>query len=156
MIDEMRRPGVQEAGLGVSAESVAVLGRAAATCVGIIAIVVGLVCAVKVFNEVYASMLAPESLQPTFVKWTEVVGGDSLKVEVDGVTYNAARPTAILVFVVEQLVLAWIAMGIMFVGARVVSQVGAAGKRPGPEYYRQRTFPPPVPDGATTSRSDPT
>ena len=102
-------------------ESVAVFGRLAATVLGLIVIVVGLVYAAKIFVSIYDTLWAPETLKAPLAKWADAVGGEDLDVELEGQTYHAARGLAVLVVVVFNLILAWISMGIMLTGAKIVS-----------------------------------
>jgi len=67
------------------------------------------------------SGICANTLKAPLAKWTDAVGGEDLDVVLEGQTYHAARGLAVLVVVVFNLILAWIAMGIMLTGAKIVS-----------------------------------
>jgi hypothetical protein len=95
--------------------------RAGAAILGVIAIVIGLVYAARIFAVVFAALHSPEAFQLHFDKWVTAVGGGELDITIAGTTYHGSRILALMVLGVGTFILAWISMGIMMVGAKTVS-----------------------------------
>lgn len=134
----------------VSVESgVTVLARVlriAATGLGIVAIVIGLVYATRIFEAVYTNLRAPEGMEGLLEEWAAAVDEDDLTFVINGEQHSFARVAGIVVLGMGGIVLAWVAMGIMVTGAKVISLTagdrdavkkilthafGPAGKPPG-------------------------
>ena len=104
--------------------SVTTLGnlvRVAATVLGLVAIIVGLVYAVKIFDVVYHNVRQPEGVSATIDKWEDVLGADEFVVNIQNDEIRYGRVVTIAVIGVAALALVHIAMGIMAVGAKIVS-----------------------------------
>jgi len=95
--------------------------RAIGAILGVIAIVIGLVYATRMFALVFAALHAPEAFQAHLDKWVTAVGGGELDIAIGGTTYHGARIIAIIVLGGGASILAWISMGIMLAGAKTVS-----------------------------------
>src|SRR3569623_36080 len=102
----------------ISLESIA---RLFASTVGIIAIVIGLWLALKLFGAVAEGLQSPDAYKETFQQWTALLGGDRLKIKV-GDQELARGPTAALGAVsIGLMVLTWLTLGVMLTGAKIVS-----------------------------------
>ena len=117
MQDHQRDEMTVSSGIGVMGR----LLRVFATLLGIVAIVVGLVYAVKIFDLVYSNLSAPADFQGVLTQWASAVGGEELDFVHEGGRVPLANIVAILVVGGGTLVLAWVAMGIMLTGAKIVS-----------------------------------
>lgn len=101
--------------------SLARLLRAVCAVLGIIAIVIGLVYAVRVFGWVHTALLNPSGFQERLVLWSAAVGGEKLDVVTGDTVYHAANFMAILVLGGGTVILAWIAMGLIVGGGKIVA-----------------------------------
>ena len=95
--------------------------RVFATLLGIVAIVVGLVYAVKIFDLVYTNLRTPGDFRGVIEQWASAVGGEELDVAFEGGRVPLASIVAVLIVGGGVVVLAWVAMGIMLTGAKIVS-----------------------------------
>lgn len=120
--------------------------RIAATVLGIVAIVIGLVYATRIFEAAYSNLRAPEGIEGLLDRWEAAVDEDDLTFNIDGERHSFARVVGIVVLGMGGVVLAWLAMGIMVTGAKIISLTagdreavkkilthafGPAGKAPG-------------------------
>lgn len=120
--------------------------RIAATVLGIVAIVIGLVYATRIFEAVYSNLRAPEGIEGLLDRWERVLGEEDLTFAIGGEEHSFARSAGIVVVGVGAMLLARVAMGIMVAGAKIISLTagdreavrkilthafGAAGKPPG-------------------------
>jgi hypothetical protein len=104
-----------------SPEAFASAARLITTGLGIVVVVIGLFCAMKVFFGIYAVLNSPQQFQPVYQQWVELIGGEALSVPIDGKPFPLANLAAVLVLGLGALVLAWIALAIMLTGAKIVS-----------------------------------
>jgi len=95
--------------------------RAIGAILGIVAIVIGLVFATRLFTSVLAALRSPESYQAYIAMWTDAVGGEELSVVIAGQTYRCANVIAIMILGFGVTILACIAMGLMQMGAKTIS-----------------------------------
>jgi hypothetical protein len=95
--------------------------RVAGTVLGIIIIIVGLVFAIMLFEQIYSTLKSPEGFDGAVRQWIPVVGGEDVEVEVEGRPVPVARLMAIVILGGGTVLLVWIAMGFMLTGARIVS-----------------------------------
>jgi hypothetical protein len=95
--------------------------RVVATMLGFVVILVGLWMVLKIFGAVYDGVTAPQGLAPTFAAWTETVGGDKLKLTVNGSEIHLAPVLAAAMLGGGSLVLAWLSMGVMLTGGKIIS-----------------------------------
>ena len=108
-------------GPSFSLQSLLQIIRAVGAILGVIAIIIGLVYATRVFALVFTALQAPETFQVHLDKWATVVGGDELDVVIGGTTYHGARIIAIMVLGGGSTILAWISMGFIRAGAKTLS-----------------------------------
>jgi len=95
--------------------------RIAATVLGIVAIVVGLVYATRIFEAVYSNLRAPEGIEGLLDRWEQVLGEEDLTFAIGEDEHSFARPAGIVVVGVGAMLLARVAMGIMVTGAKIIS-----------------------------------
>ena len=95
--------------------------RAVGAILGVIAIVIGLVYATRMFGLVFAALHAPEAFQTHLDKWVTAVGDGELDIAIGGTTYHGARMIAIMLLGGGTFILAWLSMGIILAGAKTVS-----------------------------------
>lgn len=95
--------------------------RIAGGIIGLVAIVAGVACALLVFQLIYIAVKTPDLLEPGLARWARAIGGDELSVTIGDKTVAFARPVAIMIMGASGVAMAWLAMGIALVGAKVVS-----------------------------------
>jgi len=119
---EMRPGSVEDRGGGAGIhEAMGSVVRMLASGLGIVAIVIGLYFATKIFLGVYDAVKSPEDFQALFAQWVDAVGGKQLDVKLESGTFPLAHVLATAVLGLATMVLAWIATGIMLTGAKIVS-----------------------------------
>jgi len=104
-----------------SVSAFASLMRVLATVLGIVAIIVGLVYAMKIFDVVYRNVREPEGMRASIDKWQEALGADDIVVPVEGAAVHCGKIVTIAVIGCAVLILVRIAMGIMAVGGKIIS-----------------------------------
>lgn len=119
MRDDMR----ENNGFTFNMQSFLQLIRATVAILGIIAIIIGLTYATRMFGLIYTTLQAPEAFQVHLDTWVAAVGGEELNIVVEGTTYPGARVVAIIVLGGGAAILAWIAMGFIRTGAKTVSWI---------------------------------
>ena len=117
----MRDHRVDDDGLSFDMQSLLQLIRAAGAILGIIAIILGLTYATRMFGLILDTLHGPEAFQVHLDKWVAAVGGDELNLVIGGATYHGARGVAIMVLGGGVAILAWISMGFILAGAKTVS-----------------------------------
>ena len=96
--------------------------RAAGAVLGIIVIIIGVVYATRIFSMVSTALQNPEAFESMLKQWVEAVGGEHLDFVVPEVTtYHVANLVAIAVLGVGTVILGWISIGLIAVGAKVLS-----------------------------------
>jgi hypothetical protein len=95
--------------------------RVVATMLGFVVILVGLWMVLKIFGAVFEGVTAPQGMAPTFAGWVETVGGDKLKLTINGSEIHLAPVLATVMIGGGALVLAWLSMGVMLTGAKIIS-----------------------------------
>ncbi|HVX14348.1 MAG TPA: hypothetical protein VHC22_24390 [Pirellulales bacterium] len=118
-IDEPQPAGDQP-GASIAA-AMETLPRMCASLVGIVAVVAGLWLAVDLFNSIYNALHTPENARPLLDHWADTLGGDKLTIKVADQQYPLASLAATIVLGVGYCVLAWLALGVMMAGAKIVS-----------------------------------
>ncbi|MEE4355383.1 MAG: hypothetical protein V2I97_02890 [Desulfococcaceae bacterium] len=93
----------------------------AATCIGLLIILIGLKYTVDIFNLIYDALKEPEQLHEILVRLGENIGGDALDVTVGKKTIPISMIMALMVFCGGAVVLAWLAMALMQTGGKIVS-----------------------------------
>ncbi len=96
-------------------------GRFAATCLGVVVILAGLLATLKVFGALYDGLRAPQESTELFRQWADTVGGEKLTIDVNGNKLAVAPFLAVTVIGGGTFLLCWLAMGIMLAGAKIVS-----------------------------------
>jgi hypothetical protein len=117
----MRDYGQKRDGNSFSMQTVLRILRAVSAVLGIIAIIIGLMYATQMFTLLFSALQEPDSIHTYLEKWTEAVGGEELDIVIDGTTYPCANAIAITVLGGIVVCLAWISMGLILTGAKVVS-----------------------------------
>jgi hypothetical protein len=95
--------------------------RVAAAALGVVAIIIGLVYATRVFGMAFTALRDPVGFGEHVEQWVAAVGGDQLDIVVENVTLRPARPVALMVLGGGTAILAWIAIGITLAGAKTLS-----------------------------------
>lgn len=96
-------------------------GRLVATVLGLVVIVVGLWCAVKVFGALFQGLTRPQAFSQIFEAWVALLGGDKLTIKIEVTEVPLAPLLASLILVAGAFLLTWLALGIMLTGAKIVS-----------------------------------
>jgi hypothetical protein len=94
--------------------------RAFVAVLGVIAVVIGILYAARTLHLIYSALSNPESLRSILDRWASAVGGKELDVVIAGDTYRAAGVVAIVVLGAGAVVLAWMSMGLIMTGTKVV------------------------------------
>jgi hypothetical protein len=89
--------------------------------IGFFAILLGLIFALVLALSVYGGLKEPERFGTTIAKWEKTVGGRDLDVMIEGRAFPVARPLAVVIMGGGALLLIYVAMGAMFVGAKIVA-----------------------------------
>ncbi len=96
--------------------------RAAGAVIGLVVMVIGVVYATQVFSMVSTALHDPGGFEAVLKPWVAAVGGDQLDLVVpDITTYHAANLVALAVLGVGTMILVRISMGLILVGAKVLS-----------------------------------
>lgn len=96
--------------------------RAAGAVLGIIVVIIGVVYATRIFSMVSTALQNPEAFESMLKQWVEAVGGEHLDFVVpDVTTYHVANLVAIAVLGIGTVILGWISIGLIAVGAKVLS-----------------------------------
>jgi len=117
----MREHGTEDIGPSFSMQTVMQGVRVAGAILGIIAIIIGLVYATRVFDLVFNVLQMPEAFQLHLSKWAEAVGGEELDLTIAGETLHGARFLAVAILGGGCVVLVWLSLGFVLVGAKIVS-----------------------------------
>jgi hypothetical protein len=117
----MREYGHENEAASFNLQSLLQIIRAVGAILGVIAIVIGLVYATRIFAVVFSALHSPEAFQVHFDKWVTAVGGEELDIAIGGTTYHGSRIIALMVLGSGAFILAWISMGIIMAGAKTVS-----------------------------------
>jgi hypothetical protein len=112
--------------------------RAFVAVLGVTAILIGMLYAARTLHLVYSALSSPETLRSVLDRWASAVGGKELDFVIAGTTYHAADVVAIVVLGAGAVVLAWISMGLILTGTKVV--FWALGNRQGIKKVPTRPF----------------
>jgi len=104
-----------------SVQSLLQLIRAAGAILGVIAIVIGLMYVTRIFALIYGALHAPANFDAHLEQWITAVGGEQLDIVVAGTTLHCANIVAIMVLGGGVCILAWISIGLVLAGAKIVS-----------------------------------
>jgi hypothetical protein len=116
----MRRNEPEGSGVESGIDAVLRLIRAFVAVLGVIAIIIGILYAARTLHLIYRALSSPESLRSILDRWASAVGGKELDFVIAGTTYHAADVVAIVVLGAGAVVLAWISMGLILTGTKVV------------------------------------
>ena len=113
--------------------------RAAGAAISVIAMIVGLMFATYVLDEVFTAIKKPDRIEQLAERWAKVAGGEQLTVVVSGSTLHLQGIVAITVLAGGALVLAWISTRLIYVGAKTLVWLASerAASRGKPEQQRQ-------------------
>ena len=96
--------------------------RTAGAVLGIIVMIIGIVYATRIFSMVSAALQNPEGFESMLKLWVDAVGGERLDFVVpDVTTYHAANLVALAVLGVGTVILSWISINLILVGAKALS-----------------------------------
>ena len=95
--------------------------RAIASLIGLGIIILGLVFAVQTFLAIRDSVTKSAAFQETVKKWVEVLGGDEAGLKIKDEMVPVARVGAMAAVFGGYFVMAWLSIGIMVAGARIIS-----------------------------------
>jgi len=112
------QPGASPA---LTAEGLARAVRVGASILGLILIIIGLLYALRIFGGVYDAIRDPAGISGLITRWAEEFGGDELTVELREKQLPLARALGIAVLGVGAIILAWLALGVMLAGAKIIS-----------------------------------
>jgi len=108
-------------GMGVSLDGAMRLLRLVGALVGLVTMIIGLVLAFRVFGLIYTALQAPDGIAGLLHKWMEILDAERLTIRFGKEGFIAGKVVVILLLGGGAVVLAWIAMGIMLAGAKIVS-----------------------------------
>ena len=117
----MREYNHQDSGSGLTVQAFMNILRLAATGLGIVVIIIGLVYATRIFHVIYTTLQSPEAFQSLLDQWVAVLGGKELDLTIAGGTFHGANVFSVLVLGGGAAILAWIAIGLILAGAKIVS-----------------------------------
>lgn len=117
----VRDPRQADDDTGLGLQTLPQAARVVGAILGAIAILIGLVYATRIFGLVFDALHKPEAFQAYLDKWAVAVGGPELDVVIDGATVHCARTTGLIVIGCGTAILAWIAMGFMVAGAKIIA-----------------------------------
>lgn len=95
--------------------------RLAGAVFGLIIIGIGLSYTLSVIAALRNALIAPAGLAGVIQQWHDVIGPVDVPITVEGEPVAAGRAVAMVVLGAGGAVLAWLCMGIMRVGAHIVS-----------------------------------
>lgn len=95
--------------------------RATGALLGVIAMIIGLVYATRIFTMVSNVLNNPDSVSAYLDKWIAAVGGEDLRIVVNGMQYDCAIIIAVLIIGSGLILLAWMSMAFILTGAKTVS-----------------------------------
>lgn len=95
--------------------------RVAGALIGLVAMVLGLVYAVRIFTLVADTLNNPDGFRVYLDKWVAAAGGDGLNLVVDGVQYNGAAVITAVIVGGGVSLLAWMSLAFIVTGAKAIS-----------------------------------
>ncbi len=117
----MREYEIQNSGPSFSVQSLLQLIRAAAAILGVLIMIIGVVYVTRIFAWIFGVLHDPDSFGANLNQWVAAVGGAQLDFVAPGITYHSANMVAIMVLGGGVVILAWISIGLVMVGAKIVS-----------------------------------
>ena len=88
---------------------------------GLLIIMVGLFCAIRVFGMIAEALRSPDEFGVQFEKWVEAVGGSQMDLVLGENTLHLARFVALGVVGVGTLILSGISFALIRTGAQVIT-----------------------------------
>lgn len=113
----------KEANTPFDMQSVLQILRAVCAGLGMVAIILGLVYASRMFTVIFTALRSPEAVQAHLDKWAVALGEEQLDLLIGGTLYHGARMAAIVILGGGMVLLAWISMGLILVGAKTASWI---------------------------------
>ncbi|MFW6303274.1 MAG: hypothetical protein ACOC2L_01515 [Candidatus Sumerlaeota bacterium] len=95
--------------------------RIAGSLLGLLAIIIGLIYATRIFGLIYSALSSPEFFDDQIDKWALVIGGDALQSSSEAGTLHFYRVAAVGVLAGASSLLAFISATLMVIGARIIS-----------------------------------
>jgi hypothetical protein len=92
-----------------------------AAVLGLVAIVIGLVYGVKMFEAIFNALDSPAQLSGRIDALAQALGGDSLSISIDGQKTAVAKPLAAILLGCGATLLVWMSLGFIAVGVRSVT-----------------------------------
>jgi len=108
-------------GLASSMETIKSIAAVIATVIGLIVMVIGLKYTVDIFYFIYDALRTPELLNGMIQDMANSIGGDAFTLNVGKKVFPMANIMALMVYCGGSVALAWVAMGLIRTGARIVS-----------------------------------
>jgi hypothetical protein len=95
--------------------------RVVSALLGLVAIIIGLLYGIRVFDRIYSGLDDPAGFGGTIDEWAAALGGEDLDYPVGDRTVHTSKVVAVAVVGVGSFLPVWLALGIMAAGAKVVS-----------------------------------
>jgi hypothetical protein len=109
-----------------------------ATCLGLAIIIIGLRYAVEVFQLVFTILESPAYLTGVIQEMARSIGGQAFDLVLDGRAVPLANIMALTVYCCGAFLIAWLTLGLMHTGAKIVSLT--AGDRSAVKHLLQSAF----------------
>lgn len=93
----------------------------AATCIGLIVIIIGLKYAMDIFQLIFTVLKSPSYLTGPIQQMAESFGGSAFDLRMEGRTVPLANIMALTVYCCGALLSAWLTLALMHTGAKIVS-----------------------------------
>lgn len=95
--------------------------RAAGALVGLVAMIIGLGYAVRIFTLISDTLTSPDGFSLYLDQWIAAAGGDELNIVVNGIQYNVAVIVTVLIVGGGTALLAWMSLAFIVTGAKAIS-----------------------------------
>jgi len=92
-----------------------------ATCVGLVAIIIGLKYAIDIFHIIFTILKSPTYLTGPIQQMAEVIGGSAFELNWEGRAVFLANIMALGIYCCGVLLCAWLTLALMHTGAKIVS-----------------------------------
>jgi len=92
-----------------------------ATCIGLVAIIIGLKYAIDIFHIIFTILKSPTYLTAPIQQMAEVIGGSAFELNWEGRAVFLANIMALGIYCCGVLLCAWLTLALMHTGAKIVS-----------------------------------
>lgn len=92
-----------------------------ATCIGLVAIIIGLKYAIDIFHIIFTILKTPTYLTGPIQQMAEVIGGSAFELNWEGRAVFLANIMALGIYCCGVLICAWLTLALMHTGAKIVS-----------------------------------